>query len=406
MYSEALAFYGTKRKAAKALNLSESTFRGRLKKELQNDIEQDFENPERSIWEEKGTEAIAEAHVKTLDDLIESCSIDQETWNIERWVANKWDMTNKYGTRYQNWQVKAFLKKKLDLDLVTFKKELLEDIAKNSPKVKATPRKKGRSLLELNTFDLHLGKLAWAEETGEDYDWKIAKQRFSEAFDTLLERAQSHDIEEILIPIGNDFFNSDNSYPTTTTTNGTYQHDDDRWQKIFRNGWRLYKEKIDQCKEVAPVRLISIPGNHDYQKTFYLGEVLWAMYANDKNVIVDNSPKARKYMLYGNTLLGFTHGNSKNESEKRLAQLMQQEARQEWAQAKFAEWHMGDIHHTKTVRYVSAEDHGGLVLRYLRSMASTDAWHYRKGFVGAQKGAEAFVFDKEYGMIANYFYNI
>jgi predicted phosphodiesterase len=261
-------------------------------------------------------------------------------------------------------------------------------------------------MLEINTFDLHLGKLSWAEETGEDCDLKILSDRFTEAFDYLLGNSLVHPIDKILIPIGNDFFNSDNAYPTTTTTNGTYQHDDTRWQKIFRTGWNLYREQIDRCKEIAPVHIITVPGNHDYQKTFYLGEVLSALYASDDNVLVDDNPMARKYVQYGQTLLGFTHGNQKNESEKRLSMLMQQEAREQWANSRFAEWHLGDIHHEKVVKYVSTEDHGGLIVRYLRSLSPTDAWHYQKGFVGAQKGAEAYVFDIDNGRVATYYYNV
>jgi hypothetical protein len=42
----------------------------------------------------------------------------------------------------------------------------------------------------------------------------------------------------------------------------------------------------------------------------------------------------------------------------------------------------------------------------MRSLSGNDAWHSAKGYVGAVRGAEAYVYHKEQGMIANFNYNI
>jgi len=81
-------------------------------KEKHNLLNEDVEEAIQTtveIQENTATATIrgSESHVKTLDELIEACEIDTDIWEIYKWLANKWDMTNKYGERYQNWQVKA-----------------------------------------------------------------------------------------------------------------------------------------------------------------------------------------------------------------------------------------------------------------------------------------------------------
>jgi hypothetical protein len=355
-------------------------------------------------------QAIVNSHrIKTLQDLIAVCEIDETVWNIDRHTINAWEVTNAQGEVRTNHQVKAFLSR-IDggIDFEEMKAGLLQEIAAKSPKrgkVKAAS-KQDPHLLLINIFDLHLGKLAWHEETGEDYDIKIAEERFHAAVDDLTRKASGFEVDRIVLPVGNDFFNSDNDMPSSVTSNGTPQENDSRWQKIFRKGCQMYSEAILRLSHVAPVEVITVPGNHDTQKTFYLGEVLWGRFFNDENVTVLNPPGKRAYIDYGKTLLGFTHGNAKDESEKRLVQLMQIEQREKWGKVKYAEWLLGDVHHSRTVKLVAGEDHQGVMLRYMRSLSGTDAWHHQKGFIGQQKGAEAYLYSRDRGPAAAFYYMV
>jgi hypothetical protein len=56
----------------------------------------------------------------------------------------------------------------------------------------------------------------------------------------------------------------------------------------------LAQEVIDKCASIAPVDVIIIPGNHDEERTFYMGDALACRYEGNPNVTVDNSPKTRK----------------------------------------------------------------------------------------------------------------
>ena len=39
---------------------------------------------------------------------------------------------------------------------------------------------------------------------------------------------------------------------------------------------------IDYLKEIAPVDVVVISGNHDYERMFYAGDVIAGWYRNDK----------------------------------------------------------------------------------------------------------------------------
>ena len=394
-------------------NIVKNGFSNKKQRYLCNDCGRETVNPikdkAKATYEQKGNTATAIGNVKNLTHLLEKCKVDLTTWKVDRYVVNKWDVTNKEGITYENYQIKAWLQRILNnINVKEFKKELKKELKKFAvkiPKIKYKSSKEG-NLLVLNLFDLHFGKLGWKEETGSNYDRKIARQRFFDAIFVLINRAKVYNIDKILFPIGNDFFNADIAYPFPQTTAGTYQQEDSRWQKVFREGRQMLVEAINYCSKIAPVDIIVIPGNHDFQKSFYLGDIIETLYANNPNVNVNNSPATRKYYQYYSNLIGFTHGGSRGETEKRLLQMMPLEVPILWSNTKFREWHLGDIHHKKAFKFKYEEDVCGLVIRYMRSLSGSDAWHAQKGFKGGIEGAEAYIYDKKYGPICNLTYNI
>jgi len=253
-------------------------------------------------------------------------------------------------------------------------------------------------------FDLHLGKLAWGEETGEDYDTKIAVARFRVALTDLIEKAKGYKIERILFPVGNDIYNSDRAKPFPQTTAGTPQMDDLRWQKLFRMGIQLITEAVIQLSKLAPVDVKMVYSNHDHERVFYLGETLSAVFNNHPTVNVDNSPKMRKYYQWGECLIGLTHGH--NDKSNNLPLVMAQEAKEMWGSTFYREWLLGHLHHRKQYTTDTAKDYRGVNVRYITSPSAPDAWHSERSFVGAIKGAEGFIYNKKEGIIGIVIHNI
>lgn len=355
----------------------------------------------------KTIESKISGRIKTLDDLIKVSNINLDEWTIDRHVINKWDVgTNIDGQVVveELFQVKVWLKKNQELfDAKKVKQDILQEIKKYSPVVKKLDYKKTKgNLLEINIFDLHFGKLASAKSSGDDYNTDIAKKRFLNALNKLIVRSGSFDFEKILFPIGNDFFNSDNH--KNETTKGTPQDEHLLWQETVRKGRQLIQIGIEYLTLFAPVHVVVVNGNHDWQRMFMLGEMIEGWFHKNENVTIDNSFKPRKYYKYGKCLIGFTHGN--NEKAADLPLIMAQEQSLYWQQTKYREFHLGHLHHKRDIKYKSSQEYKGIVIRYLRSLGGNDTWHNIKGYVGAMQSAESFVWNKDEGLIANFSYNL
>jgi len=247
----------------------------------------------------------------------------------------------------------------------------------------------GDTMLELPIMDFHLGKLALGEETGQDdYDLKIAEQLYRDTVLELLSKSRMFSTPEyILFPVGQDYFHFDT--PRVTTTSGTQLDSDTRWQKMFTKGVELLVWAAEQCRAIAPVKIMWVPGNHDQMLSYAAVVGLAQRYADTEGVSVDLTPTKRKYHLYGKCLIGFAHGENEG---KRIETLMQSEAPEMWGQSLWREMHMGHVHHE------SAYSKGGIVFRRISSVTSADAWHAEMGFLGATRQAQAFVWDRDRGL--------
>ncbi len=250
--------------------------------------------------------------------------------------------------------------------------------------------KPGRLLLELPLMDLHLGKLAWREETGEDYDLKIAEQLYRETVKDILGKVIRFglDIDKIIFPIGQDFFHVDSVQNTTTA--GTPLDHDSRWQKMFKKGIELLIWAVEQCRSIAPVECMYVPGNHDEMLSFCAAVNLQKYFHSTDSVEVNTGASQRKYIRFGNNLIGYSHGR---EEGKRIDGLMQIERPEDWGETLYREWHLGDLHHE------SVRESGGIIFRRVSTITATDAWHASKGYKGSIRKAQAFIWDKEDGKV-------
>ena len=347
---------------------------------------------------------VVDNEVRNDEDLIREAKIDTIRWKIDRWKCNRWEMPHKFKdlirTKQGLWQVQAWLVRNTEgIELDTLKNEVIAEMKKHAPKYVAIKRRKlvKPSLLVVDIPDLHYDKLAWGKETGGDWDIKISGKMFLDMVDDLISKSSMYEIEKVLFPIGNDFFNSEGA--TQMTTGGTPQSVDSRWKKSFMEGKKVVIDAIDRLRNVAPVDVIIVPGNHDKAKTYFLGDTLESWYHNCKDVNIDNTPPLRKYYDYGCTLLAFTHG--KDEKIDRLPMILCTEAKEQFAKTKFQEWHLGDKHHRKDIKYTPAHEIDGMIIRTLSSLSPADLWHYEKGYL-AKRAAQGFIYDKVNGWVCQF----
>ena len=368
------------------------------------------------------TEISAEVgeRIRTESDLIRVLNIDTREWKIDRFTVSKSEATRK--DRQVDWEVedgvvvhgrvrdtgrlrieptfnvKVWLSRKTkEIRNVLVVDDIKADLKKFSHKYSKIkyPKLADGMLLEVEFPDLHLGKLSWGEESGQDSDLKIQTKRVHEALGQLMSYVKGFPIERILFPLGNDFWNSDDKFGNTTA--GTKMSEDTRWKKTYRAGRVLAVEMIDRLSTIAPVDVLIITGNHSEQREFFLGDALWCWYRQNPNVTINNDAKTRKYYSFGKNLIGFVHGNT--EKVSRLASLMAGEVPDLWSKSTYREWHLGHLHHKEETVQKTHED-GSVVIRVLRSLSPPDSWHYEHGFVGNVQAGEAFLWDREKGLVA------
>lgn len=349
--------------------------------------------------------------VRTLEDLIRVCKIDTKQWEVVSWICRKWDVrgsTKDVDIKTKAlFSVSASLKKKVvekdfQLQRAAVIDEIKEYLSRDEfPRFKNKAYEGGEVLLEICIPDIHLGKLSWEEESGEDYDIKIAVNRYKMAVADLVSKVPIDMVDRILLPIGNDMITMDSRRNMTTA--GTPQDSDSRFRKLLLVAKEMLVDVITSLSQIAPVDVLVVSGNHDYDSMFTLGMVLEAFYHNDPNVFIDNSPTQRKYYQYHNTGIMFTHGNE--EKHQDLGLIFATEKSQLWAATQFREVQLGHLHKNKKLNYVSVDEYQGFQVQIIPSLSGTDFWHNSKGY-NSLKQAKAFLYDKSEGKIGEFTYTI
>lgn len=348
------------------------------------DIRENFENTRNDTKEE----VLSTHHVTSMEQLLSLMEIDELEWEVDKVITNYW---GKPGN--DNLQLKAILKRNNNVDL-----ELLKEVFEKLKSPKKFPpkkwkKKKGKCMMQVNIFDLHYGKLCWAPESGENYDSKIARKRFMDAIWDFIEYAKPFNVKEVWFPIGNDFFNSDTVQGTTTA--GTPQHDDVRWQRTYHDGCQLLIDGIELLRQhVGEVFCFNVPGNHDMQKSYCATLLIDAHYRHCKDVKVDISPAKHKAYSFGDCSVMFTHGD--RIKQKELVNDFIVLFPEIWSSTKFREIHIGHEHH----EYVWEDK--GVKVRKLPSLSGTDAYHFNAGYVGSLQQAQSFIWHEDNGLIANF----
>jgi len=243
---------------------------------------------------------------------------------------------------------------------------------------------------EISLPDIHYGKLV---DMPLPYDFQ--EKEYITVVENLVAKAAGLEIERFILPIGNDGLNSEGM--RMTTTKGTPQQDYMDWRKSFRGYWKLIVYTIDYLKQIAPVDVIVVSGNHDYERMYYVGDVIAGWFRNDPNVSVDNSDDPRKYYQYGTNMLMFTHGDK--EKAQNIPLIMATEQPEMFAATSHREAHCGHFHKEQVNEY------RGIKVRFVPSICPNDSWHKQMGYDSKRTG-QAYIWSKERGMEGYNQYNV
>ena len=313
---------------------------------------------------------------------------------------NEWGTAMKVGPERRpivvpNWQCAMKLRPRNDAPVLQAMERILERIGDAVPPrpVVSLPAHDEPHLLEIVLPDLHFGKLSHHEETGEDTDSGIIRDRMMAAAESLISRAvDQYPVGEFVFVVGNDLLNADTE--AGTTTGGTRQDVDSRKHKVLDIVMESMTHVLDRLLQIAPGSVYCVPGNHDWESSQAVARFLSAWYRQTDHLQVDTSPKSRKYHRYGDVLLGFTHGHM--EPVKQLPLIMADEC-PEFGATRIREWHIGHVHKASEFTTLTTDETRGIRVRHLPSLSGLDAWHDQKGY-RSLKQADAFVWSGSRGL--------
>jgi hypothetical protein len=345
---------------------------------------------------------LPKTRIHTLPQLLEHAKVDTSIWKVDRFVVNCWEMgfkdSNDKPATQPLYQVKATLIRDVVMIDVRQEIEALKDEVKKVarvPKSVIHSAKSSGNLLELMIPDLHAGKLCWAKETGyQNYDTPIAIATYRNAVDSLLVATKGYTFDKIILGVGNDLLQSDNIQGTTYS--GTKVDTDVRFRKTYRMVREMLSETVEKLRLLAPVEVKLVPGNHDTLSTFTLGDSLECRFHNYSDVLVDNGPSMHKTVEWGETFLVLTHGHEGKQAD--YAAWIASKYPREFGRTKFREVHVGHKHKS------ALDEKFGVRVRTLSSLTPPDAWHSDNNFVGNLRVAEGLVFNKERGLVAQFYH--
>jgi len=263
----------------------------------------------------------------------------------------------------------------------------------------------------VNLFDAHIDKIPIYSETLKSSSLNHNIKVFmSTIYDIVAQLRKEENITKIIFPVGNDLFHT-NGFNKGKTKKGTqieyYGSEADAYYAISN----LIIETIKLLATVAEVEVIMIKGNHDEDKIITLGFLLNKFfdvfkYPDYHKVKVDFLRTQRKYIKFGENLIGFAHGDKEKSKIAQLPLLMATEAKELWGQTTHRKMYLGDLHHGFQYNFLKAKDMPGVEIEYLRSVGTTDTWHEDWGWIGVPKTAYLFIINESEGEIVRRKFNI
>lgn len=239
--------------------------------------------------------------------------------------------------------------------------------------------------------DPHFGMFAWAAETGDNFDLKIAERDLIGAVDHLMQLAPPAD--ECLIINAGDFFHADNSSNQTARSHHALDVDG-RWAKVLGVGISAMRRCVDRALEHHKrVTVICEIGNHDDHSAQMLAICLASYYEREPRVTVDTSPAKYHWYRFGANLIGTTHGDTIKHDK--LGQIMATDRPRDWGETQHRRWYVGHVHHD------SVKEVPGCTIETLRTLAARDAWHAAAGYRSG-RDLKLDVIHREYGQITRH----
>jgi hypothetical protein len=235
--------------------------------------------------------------------------------------------------------------------------------------------------------DPHIGLLAHARETGDNFDLKIATADLRRSVDMLVQRAPAAR-HATFVEVGDLWHAQDD---TQRTPRGQNKLDvDGRRAKILDEGLATVEYMVRRLlASHQTVTVVLVPGNHDPDMAIITRALLSALFRENPRVTILDNADPWIYLPFGRNLFLFNHGDKKAKPQE-LGEIMLAD-RPELAGHCLNRYALtGHVHHKNR-----AEFRWGWWESF-NSLCAQDFWHRGEGY-RSKRLVELVTYHREYG---------
>lgn len=276
-------------------------------------------------------------------------------------------------------------------DIIGAIKEAFDNYKPAAKPVKPPPAVANDLLCLVPANDFHIGMYAWHEETGSNWDLKIAEQTIGNGLDAVIGHSPS--CGHCIVLGGGDLLHADNK-ENKTARSGNALDVDGRYQRVLMVACRLMVRAVDSClRRHAKVTVRILPGNHDEHAAVAVAYFLKAWFRNEPRVTVDTDPSLFFWHRFGDVMLGATHGHTVKITQ--MPSIMAHRRAEDWGATKFRYVHGFHLHHS--AKY--ATEGNGVISEVHQAPIPQDAWHFGAGFLSG-RSLQTITYHREFGEIS------
>lgn len=203
--------------------------------------------------------------------------------------------------------------------------------------------------------------------------------------------------ERIYLVLGSDQFHIDTSQGTTTA--GTHIDHDTLARRSVRQPAQAGCRLVERARDIAPVVLRVLPGNHDERTCQLYLMMLEERYADCEDVDVRGNAEPYQYEKYGESLIGWHHGHGigggATQKEPNLTSKMLSDVREWVGECRYRYWYLGHQHQLWA-------DEGASLVEQATSTKAHDAFEDKQGFPEGHRCATHWLYAKDEGQKARF----
>lgn len=250
------------------------------------------------------------------------------------------------------------------------------------------------NIMVINLADVHWNKMP---HKGFDstYLERFEQMIYDELYQ-ILDRVKYLPISRVALTLGHDFFQTNDG--RGTTKKGTPVSHIMEYKDMFDMGVRILGNCIAIVGQHYIVDAYYVLANHDEDASWHATRELKIAFRDSKgiNIIVDKDPC--HYIEWGSTLIELVHENLNG---GRSASKMHVIASEAWGRTKYRYSIGGHLHGEYMIKEGS-----GVVTMGSRALSDSDNWHVLQGYVANLRGLQAYIFNKDSGLISTQYANL